>query len=226
MRSIKVLIVDDHRLICQGLKLLLERQPDMAVIAEAYDGRTAVQVARTHRPQVVVMDIAMPELNGIDASRQIIQELPGTKVVALTAMSDRHVVTETLGAGVSGYVLKESAVDDLVNAIRTAISGSIYLSPKIAGTVVASCVRGGGAGGGGTTDVDRQSAFGRLTAREREVLQLTAEGKATKEVAMCLGVSVKTAETHRRSIMEKLNLHSVAELTKYAIREGLTSVDM
>jgi DNA-binding NarL/FixJ family response regulator len=212
----RILLVDDHRVLSQGVRLLLQREADFIVVGEAIDGRTAVDLAREHQPQVVVMDISMPELNGVEAARQILREAPGTRVIALTAHTDQRLVTEMLSAGATGYVVKDAAVDELVQAIRTTVAGRVFLSPRITGVVVDQCVRGGR----GVQDV-----YEKLTSREREVLQLTAEGKATKEVARCLSVSVKTAETHRRAIMEKLGLHSVAELTKYAIREGLTTVD-
>lgn len=212
----RILLVDDHRVLSQGVRLLLQREPDFTVVGEAVDGRTAVELARERQPQVVVMDISMPELNGVEATRQILREAPGTRVIALTAHTDQRLVTEMLSAGATGYVVKDAAVEELVQAIRTTVAGRVFLSPRITGVVVDQCVRGGR----GVQDV-----YEKLTSREREVLQLTAEGKATKEVARCLSVSVKTAETHRRAIMEKLGLHSVAELTKYAIREGLTTVD-
>jgi DNA-binding NarL/FixJ family response regulator len=200
------------------MRVLLDREPQFTVVATAHDGREAQELARKHRPDVVVMDISMPELNGIDATRRILEELPTTKVIALTVHGDRRTVAEMLAAGAAAYVLKDAAVEELVTAIRTATSGKVYLSPRIAGVVVEQYVHRGENG-------SPAGVYERLTAREREVLQLTAEGKATKEVAHCLKVSVKTAETHRRAIMEKLGLHSIAELTKYAIREGLTTIE-
>jgi DNA-binding NarL/FixJ family response regulator len=187
----------------------------MHVVGEAGDGRSAVKATRELKPQIVVMDISMPELNGIDATRQILNESPTTKVLALSAHGDRRMVTETLKAGASGYLLKDAAVEELVTAVRALMSGETYLSPRIANVLVDEYLQGKTESGTPT----------RLSSREREVLQLMSEGKATKEVAAALGVSVKTAETHRRSIMEKLNLYSVAELTKYAIREGLTGLE-
>jgi DNA-binding NarL/FixJ family response regulator len=214
----RILLVDDHRVLCQGMRVLLDREPEFTVVATAHDGREAQELARKHRPEVVVMDISMPELNGIDATRRILEELPATKIIALTVHGDRRTVAEMLAAGAAAYVLKDAAVDELVSAIRTATAGKVYLSPRVAGVVVEQYVHRGEQNGS-------SGVYERLTAREREVLQLTAEGKATKEVANCLKVSIKTAETHRRSIMEKLGLHSIAELTKYAIREGLTTVE-
>jgi DNA-binding NarL/FixJ family response regulator len=214
----RILIVDDHGIMRQGLKLLLERQPGMVVVGETSDGRSAVTLAADLRPDVVLMDISMPGLNGIDATRQIRQSVPAAKVIALTAHCDRSAVREILKAGAAGYVVKDSVFDEVEDALRSVMAGRVYLSPRIAGSVVENFVADQGSDGAA-------GVFARLSAREREVLQLMAEGKATKEVARALNVSVKTAETHRRAIMQKLDLYSVAELTKYAIREGLTSVE-
>jgi len=211
----RVLLVDDHQILRQGLKSLLEREDDLQVVGEAADGRAAVKMARELHPQIVVMDISMPGLNGIDATRQILSALPDVKVLALSAHSDAKLVGETLQGGASGFLLKDVAVEELVSGIRTVMSGHTYLSPRIAHLAGTEYLSTSSNGGGRS----------RLSVREREVLQLIAEGKATKEVAAVLGVGVKTAETHRRSIMEKLNIDSVAELTKYAIREGLTALE-
>ena len=228
----KVLLADDHRIVREGLKSLLAAQPDMEVVAEAADGRQAVQMARDLAPDVVVMDVAMPQLNGIEATRQIAADEPGMKVVALSMHSDRRFVSEALKAGASGYVLKDGAFDELISAIRAVVSDKVYLSPRVAGVVVEDYVRrlpprdgSHVLHAGAAAQPARHGAFDALTPREREVLQLMAEGYATKEVAHRLSVSVKTVETHRRNLMEKLGLDSVAELTKYAIREGLTSVE-
>jgi DNA-binding NarL/FixJ family response regulator len=195
-------------------------------------------MARDLSPDVVVMDVAMPQLNGIEATRQLAGEERGMKIVALSMHSDRRFVSEALKAGASGYVLKDGAFEELISAIRSVVADRVYLSPRVAGVVVDDYVRrlparGAGASGNAATTGQAESdgytpprsAFDALTPREREVLQLMAEGYATKEVAHRLHVSVKTVETHRRQIMEKLDLHSVAELTKYAIREGLTTLD-
>jgi DNA-binding NarL/FixJ family response regulator len=228
----KVLLADDHRIVREGLRSLLETQPDLQVVAEASDGRQAVEMARQLSPDVVVMDVAMPQLNGIEATRQISAEEPAMKVVALSMHSDRRFVSEALKAGASGYVLKDGAFDELISAIRAVVADRVYLSPRVAGVVVEDYVRrlptrghdGAQQPGDDDSTSARRSVFDALTPREREVLQLMAEGYATKEVAHRLHVSVKTVETHRRQIMEKLDLHSVAELTKYAIREGLTAL--
>ena len=232
--SLTLLLADDHQIVREGLRSVLEAEPDMTVVAEAGDGRVAVQMSEETQPDVVVMDIAMPHLNGVEATRQIIGRRTGKppKVIALSMHQDRRFMTEMLKAGASGYLLKDAASEELIQAIRTVATGKTYLSPRVAGVVVDDYVRrlpgegdegegGGNAGGRGGVP----NAFQKLTAREREVLQLMAEGKATKQIAMILHVSIKTVETHRRQLMEKLNLHSVAELTKYAIREGLTSVE-
>jgi len=212
-----ILLVDDHQVLRQGLRQLLSHEADMHVVAEAANGRDAVRLAAEHSPNVVVMDISMPDLNGIEATRQILNKAPAAKVIALSAHADHRMVAEILKAGAMGYTLKESAYEELVLAIRAVRAGKIYLSSRLVGSVVDHYVRRDGDGENG--------AFAKLTPREREVLQLMAEGKSTKEVAAGLTVSTKTVETHRRQIMEKLDLHSVAELTKYAIREGLTSLE-
>ena len=209
----QILIADDHQILRQGLTALLHSQGDMTVVGQASDGRKAVELAQDLRPEIVVMDLGMPGLNGIDATRQILALLPDAQVIVLSARSDRQSVSEAFRAGAAGYVLKDAAMEELVNAIHTVLSGEKYLGNKMTSSLAAEFLSRG---------EDHRTA---LSPREREVLQLLAEGKATKEVAMALGVSVKTAETHRRSIMEKLNLFSIAELTKHAIREGLTSLD-
>jgi DNA-binding NarL/FixJ family response regulator len=219
--TVRVLLIDDHRILRQGLRALLEREPDFEVIGEAEDGRSGVEMAKDSHPDIILMDISMPALNGIDAARQILAHSPQSRIIALTAHSDRNLVREILKAGAVGYVVKDSAVEELTSAVRTVLAGRVYLSPRVAGLVVEGFVTERAAAAG----IPAAGVFARLTAREREVLQLMAEGKATKEVAQALSVSVKTAETHRRAIMEKLDLHSVAELTKYAIREGLTSLE-
>ena len=215
--SVRILLADDHRIMRQGLRALLEKEADVEVSGEAEEGRTAVQLARKLKPDVVVMDVGMPDLNGIEATRQINAEAPAAKVLALSMHADKRFVERMLTAGASGYVLKDDAFEELVGAIRTVAANKIYLSPGIAGAVVEDFVR-----------YSRTAeSTGRiiLTPRQREVLQLLAEGKTTKQIASLLYVSRKTVETHRRQIMEKLDIHSIAELTKYAVREGLTSID-
>lgn len=213
---VRIIIADDHRIVREGLRHLLEKRTDFRVVAEAADGESAVRLARELSPDVVIVDISMPGLNGVEVTRQILAERPGVKVLALSMHSDRRFVIETLKAGASGYLLKDSAFDDLVRAIEVVVARGAFLSPAITDMVVRDFVAQAGEGG--------DAAFSVLTAREREVLQLMAEGESTKAIAGRLAVSVKTVESHRQQIMEKLDLHSVAELTKYAIREGLTSL--
>src|SRR4051812_30872715 len=212
-----ILLVDDHQILRQGLKALLNDQPDFRV-TEADTGRAAVGKAAELSPDVVVMDLAMPGLNGIDATRQINDMNPAIKVIALSAHSDKRMITEALRAGASGYVPKDAAFEELANAIRQVLAGKVYISPKIAVAVREALTES-------VNNGDLSHVRGRLTSREREVLQLLAEGKSTKEVAAVLHVGVKTVETHRRQMMEKLQMYSLAELTKYAIREGITSVE-
>lgn len=216
--KVTIIIADDHQIMREGLRSLLERQPNLEVIAEASNGRECVELCRKLKPQLVLMDIGMPDLNGIEAARQCRAEAPDTKVLALSMHSDRRYASGMLAAGASGYLLKDSAFEELAQAIQTIISGRVYLSPAIAGLVVEDYVHR-------LTDQEAPTAYSTLSAREREVLQAMAEGKSTREIAEALHLSVKTVETHRQNIMNTLDIHSVAELTKYAVREGLTSLD-
>ena len=215
--SVRILLADDHGIIRQGLRSLLEKQSDIEVVAEAEDGRKALGLVRELVPDVAIMDITMPNLNGVDATRRIVSEFPKVKIIALSIHSNRRFVADMLKAGASGYILKECLFDELVLAIRTVVAGSIYLSPRITGVVVDDYVERL------LTTADSQPTI--LTEREHEVLQLLAEGKSMKQIALELHVSIKTIEANRRRIMEKLDIHSVAELTKYAVREGLTSLE-
>ena len=211
-----VLLADDHQLMRQGLRSMLDEQEGLHVIGEADDGRTAVRLAKELRPDLVIMDVTMPDLNGIDATRQIRAENPRVKVIALSMHAERQFVMEMLGAGASGYLPKDCPVDELLSAISAVMRGDTFLSPKVTGLLVKEVVGG----------VPEAGAFcGTLSPREREVLQLVAEGKSSKEIALMLHLSSKTVEGHRRQIMDKLKLYSVAELTRYAIREGVTSLD-
>lgn len=216
--GITILVVDDHKILRQGLRTLLAREADMEVVAEAEDGRDAVRLVRELSPQVVIMDVGMPDLNGIEATRQILQESPETKIIALSMHSDRRFVTNMIKAGASGYLLKDSAFEELATAIRVVMARKTYLSHEIAHVVVKDYVQGGGS-------KDDLSVFSVLSPREREVLQLMAEGKTNRLIAEALNVSLKTIETHRQQIMNKLEIHNIVELTKYAIREGLASLD-
>ena len=215
--SIRVLLGDDHRIVREGLRILLEKEPDIEVIGEAEDGHSTVELARKLKPQIVVMDITMPDLNGIEATYEITKEIPGVKVLALSMHVDKRFVEKMLKAGATGYLPKDCAYEELVRAVHTVASNETYLSPTIADMVRRDYLRQG-------PKADT-SVFSVLTLREREVLQFMAEGKTTKAIASHLEVSVKTIETHRQHVMQKLNLHSLAELTKYAIREGLTSLE-
>ena len=213
----KILLADDHAIIRQGLRSMLEQQPDIEVVGEVEDGRKALESAEQLSPDLVIMDISMPNLNGIDATRKIVGGPGETKVIALSIHSSKRFVTEMLKAGASGYILKECLFDELIEAIKTVQRGGIYLSPRITGVVVDDYVR--------RLSGKYQPEAPELTAREREVLQLLTEGKSTKQIALQLHVSTKTIESNRRNIMDKLGIHSVAELTKYAIREGLTPLE-
>jgi len=214
--SIGVLLVDDHAIIREGLRSLLEKQPDMEVVADTDEGRKAVDLVREISPDVVIMDVTMAGLNGIEATRLITSEFPEVKVIALSIHSQRRFIADMLSAGAAGYILKECLFDELVQAIQAVAVGGRYLSPRIADVVVDDYVKRL------STTID--SPLSALTGREREVLQLVAEGKSTKEIALELHVSTKTIEANRRQIMEKLTAHSLAELTKCAARVGLTTL--
>jgi two-component system, NarL family, response regulator NreC len=214
--SVRILIADDHRIMREGLRALLEKQDSFEVIAEAGDGRTAVRLAREHSPDIVIMDVSMPELNGIEATRMIIAENPRTKVMTLSMLSNKNFAIEMFNSGSSAYILKDCASEELVYAIHEVLKGQIYLSPVIATFFMKEFLQK-------SNKETLPSAFSILTNREREVLQLIAEGKPVKEIAAILQVSPKTVETQRQNIFNKLNLNSVAGLTRYAIREGLIS---
>jgi two-component system response regulator NreC len=214
---IRILIADDHKIVREGLTALLRQHPHMEVVGEAENGRQAVQLAASLQPQVVIIDIGMPELNGIEATRQIVAESPGTKVIALSMHSDKRFVKGMLKAGAAGYLLKYCASEELVNAIQMVMANRVYLSHDITGIVVEDYVQK-------LADSDA-SPFQSLTPREREVLQLLAEGHSTRQIADTLHVSVKTIEVHRKQLMDKLGLNSLADLIKFAIREGLTSIE-
>jgi DNA-binding NarL/FixJ family response regulator len=214
---IKILLAEDHHIIRQGLKALLEAQADFEIVAEADDGRSAVKLARKYSPDIIIMDVSMPELNGIDATRQILMEISGAKVIALSMHSDKRFINGMLEAGVSGYLLKNCVAAELISAIRSVMKGRKYLSPQILGTVVEGYLV--------HLSMDKVQMESPLSTREREIVQLVAEGKDSRQIAESLHISSKTVESHRRRIMDKLEIHSVAELTKFAIRQGLTSVN-
>lgn len=214
---IKIMLVDDHKIIRDGLRSLIEKQRDMEVVAEAADGQNAVKIARKIQPHICILDIGMPELNGIEATRQIVKLPHKPKVIGLSMHSDRRYVAQMLKAGAAGYILKNSAFGELAQAITTVMKGEVYLSPAVAETVVDDHRR--------VVKHDENSVYVLLSKREREVLRQIAEGRSTKDIASALDISVKTVETHRRQIMEKLKLRSVAELTKYAVKEGVTDLE-
>ena len=212
-----IVLVDDHTIIRKGLRALLAAQPDMEVVGEASNGLEAVRVCRELSPRVVIMDVAMPHLNGMDATRQIIGDRPDTRVIALSMHSDNQFIEGMLKAGACGYLIKDCMLEDLAQAIQAVLLGQTYLSPKIAGKVVRGYLSG--------LAGEKETIQRELTHREREILQMIAEGSPTRRIAERLNVSAKTVETHRRNIMEKLDVHSIAELTKYAIRTGLTGLE-
>ena len=215
--SIRVLLADDHSMMREGLRFILERAADVEVVGEAENGRTVLEMADRLKPDVVVMDIGMADLNGVEATRRLRAGHPKIKVIGLSMYSDKRYVLGMLEAGASGYVFKGAAGTELVRAIEAAGRGRKYLSSQITDVVVDSYVERQFPAG--------NTAYSALGNREREVLQLLAEGKTSKEIASRLNISPATVETHRRNIMKKLDIHSIAELTKYAIREGLTDLD-
>jgi DNA-binding NarL/FixJ family response regulator len=215
--EIRILVADNHRVVREAVCSLLRNEFGMDIVGEAEDGRSAIQLTRELKPSIVIMEVSLPNLNGIEATRQIINEFPQTKVIALSARSDRRSVREMLKAGASGYVPKRCAFEELVSAINNVVSNRTYLSSHISGLVVEEYLHR-------SAEQQEGSAYSLLTDREREVLQLIAEGKSTKVIARELFVSPKTIEWHRRQLMRKLCVESIAELVKYAISEGLTSV--
>lgn len=216
--SISVILADDHKITREGLRTMIEKERDIEVVGEAEDGREAVELVADLSPDVVVMDISMPDLNGIEATRMILDEDTHTRVLALSMHSDRRFAAGIFSAGASGYLLKDCAYEELAEAIRTVAQDRKYLSADMTDVMLDDYVEM-------LSDDDDQSAFSVLTDRQREVLQLLAEGRTTRQIAQDLHVSVKTIESHRQNIMQKLDIHNVAELTKYAIREGLTSLE-
>lgn len=215
--SIRILLADDHLIFREGMRSLLAREPDIDVVGGAENGRETVRLARELKPDVIVMDITMPDLNGMEATRQIKRRIPDTKVLCLSMHSDRRYVLDMFRAGVSGYLLKNCAYKELSDAIHIVALNQVYISPQIAHIVVDESIA--------QQPPDTSSVQSILTPREREVLQLIAEGRNTKQMALKMHLSSKTIEAHRRRIMKKLHIRSVAELTKYAISEGLTSLE-
>lgn len=215
MGKIKVLLAEDHTIVRKGLRSLLDKETGIEVVGEAEDGREAVKRAEELLPDVVVMDISMPGLNGLEATRQLKKHFPGMKIIILTVYANEEYVYQSLKAGVSGYLIKSAAPTDLVAAIHAAMRGESYLSPSISRTVIDEYIRQA------QKMPEVEGSFETLTQREREVLQLMAEGRTTKEIADLLYISIKTVETHRINLKEKLNLQNTAELIQYAIRKGL-----
>jgi two-component system, NarL family, response regulator NreC len=216
MAAIRILLADDHVIMRNGLRLLLERQPDLEVIGEAADGREAVDMAAAGKPNVVVMDVAMPRLNGVEATRQIVLRNPETSVVILSMHSDESYVLRSLKAGAQAYLLKDSAESDLISAIYAVTSGKSFFSPGVRKILKEDYVYQ-------LARLGAEDSYELLTPREREVLQLAAEGKSNKEIAALLNLSLYTVETHRTHVLQKLNLHSVPELVLYAVRKGIIS---
>jgi two-component system, NarL family, response regulator NreC len=216
VKQIRILLADDHTVMRRGLRLLLESQPEFSVVAEASDGRQAVQQAEAMLPDVAVMDIAMPNLSGIEAAQRIASAQPNTAIVILSMHSDEGYVLRALKVGAKGYLLKDSAEGDLIEAIKAVHQGKTFFSPEISKMLVEDYVREIRTRGA-------EDTYDLLTSREREILQLLAERKSNKEIAQALNISVYTIETHRRNLHEKLNLHSLAELILYAVRKGIIS---
>ena len=216
--NIRILIADDHNIVRDGLKALVEKEAGLEVIAEASNGLEALELVEKHAPDIVIMDVAMPDLNGIEATRQLTAKDPSIKIIALSMHSDRRFVIEMLRAGAMGFMLKDSAFEELAAAIRNVHKGRAFLSSSIVDVVVTDYVRN-------LAGTD-SPAYTQLSDRERQILKLLAEGKTVKEIGYMLDVSAKTVETHRLNIRDKLGISSVAELTKFAIREGITTLDI
>ena len=212
----QILLADDHQLMREGLRKLIEEMNIATVLGEATNGIDAIRLVRELSPDIIIMDISMPDMNGIDATKRITSEFPHIKVIALSMHNDENRVIEMMAAGASGYVLKDSSFKDIVRAINSVSSGKTFISPTIGGMIIKSAF-------GKTKSGDPPQQI-TLTTSERQVIKLVAEGKSNKAIAEFLSISPKTVETHRQHLMDKLNLHSVAELTKYAIREGITEL--
>jgi DNA-binding NarL/FixJ family response regulator len=213
----RILLADDHKIMRDGLRVLLEKLPDVDVVGEAENGRMTVRMVQDGDVDLVIMDVGMPDLNGIDATRQLRSIAPNVKVLALSMHSDKRYVSEMFRAGASAYLLKDCAFEELAQAVQVVMAGRVYISPQVAGSLVRDFVS--------QNREDEGSPYAVLTPREREVLQLLAEGKVGKQIAAHLNISVKTVETHRQQLMNKLNVSNLADLIKYAVREGFTSLE-
>lgn len=213
----RIVLADDHEMIRAGLRSILQQQPGWEIVAEASDGLEAVRLARETSPNVMILDITMPHRNGIEAMREIAGQSPGTRVIGLSVHTERLFVLGMIRAGASGYLLKSSAARELVFAIESVLAGHPYITPKVTESLFATLIHEGVEAG--------EDVFRKLSSKEREVLQLLAEGRSNKEIASSMKISVKTVETHRAHIMDDLDIHTVAGLTKYAIREGLTPLE-
>jgi two-component system response regulator NreC len=215
--TIRILIADDHRIIREGLRSLLGAEPDLEVVGQAKNGREAIRLARDLSPEVVLLDVSMPDMNGMEATTRILEDLPHVKVIALSMHKDEHFVAGMLLAGASGYLLKDCSVEELAGAVRSVMSGGVHLSPGITPMVIRRYM----------DHIVEKEVLLRppLSSRENEVLQLVAEGKTSRGIASALHISTKTVETHRRQIMQKLGVNTVAELTKYAVRTGVTPIE-
>ncbi len=215
MRKFKILIADDHEIVRKGLRAILSSRPDWEVVGESVSGREAVEDVRLHKPNLVIMDIGMPELNGLDATRLVLKEFPGTEILILTMHESEQLIREVLDAGARGYMLKSDAGKDLIVAIEALRNHKPYFTTRVSELVLTGYLRGP------SRSDEEPATFSRLTVREREIVQLLAEGKSNKEVASALKISVKTAETHRSRIMAKLQIRSIGELVRYAVRNGI-----
>jgi DNA-binding NarL/FixJ family response regulator len=219
MKKLRLLVADDHKIFRQGIKKLLDEESDLSIVGEAADGREAVQKATELKPDVILMDIAMANLNGLEATKKIKKVLPSARVIMLTMHKNEEYILQSFQAGASGYILKEGAVEELVSAIRSIYQDKSFLSPTISKTLIDAYLRKMETG-------KTETPFDLLTDREREVLQLIAEGYTNREVAKALFISVKTVEAHRAHIMQKLNIHDIAKLVKYAIQKGLVDLNI
>ncbi|MBT4287208.1 MAG: response regulator transcription factor [Deltaproteobacteria bacterium] len=215
--TIKIVLVDDHKIMREGIRAMLETENSLEVVSEAENGREALEIALDIKPDIIIMDINMPDMNGTEATRQIRKSCPETRIIALSMHSDRFIVTDMLQAGASGYLLKDCSGQDIITAIRTVHAGKNFLSPEITGVVIEDYIQ--------KSSKENPKSPAQLTTKEREVLQLIAEGNTSKEISSHLNIATKTVDSHRINIMNKLDIHNIAELTKFAIRYGITDLD-